>query len=784
MHKIKRLLCTLLTAVMLSTTTGAAQSTSLLAFGGEAVLSPYINEKGATMMPVRYFVQCLHIPADFEAQTQTVILTTDNAEVTLKVGDKKAKVNGVETELICAPENRNGYVFVPVREICNFLGYDVEWIADMRCINITARSTMEKVSIEVSFAEADAAAKAGNKEIGEIKFEPMQDKNVDYIKDREKHVLAFIMGNERNIVHTGQWRGWNNAGRDSGHKPDDEYPDGKRDIAGVFYPSIGLYDALDPDYLEYRLQLFKMAYIDTASYYTIPDDDFKNIIKTDLLPLLEKYDITACLRLSASTYAALGLSEEEWKKKFFDEIDEYVALFGERNLRIDNRPVVVIFNGAGITADEVREWKSKFEKEEDVPFVMRWLINTFKEDQKGAYDGMYDWVSTGSDRVGYLFPNNHAPYKNYSTSQFAKYHHILDLKRADDILDSGNTDYYAASVSPGFDDTAVWGWGSSPSKNERGENGDVYEFKWKYSIDGRYPMIGIPTWDDWGEGSGIEPTLEFGNEYLELTRKYAAQYFGITPNDGDFNIPDRIYKIRKTTKDAQTLADMDKACELMAQEKYKEAGEIVNPYAEALGICDVYTLFKYPDTATNKVDYPKEEQPPKDGKIAIKNNDGSVTYYPVADTYIRDGSARSSNFGSSTGLTIKNSTSGMNRKAYIKFDTTDKKKDFSKATLKLYISSLGRHDRKLMVYETDNGWSEEEIVWLNAPEAGDVYAKIDTPSSMSKKWVTADITELVKKHYGKEFSIMIVNEGTSSEENQLNFGSRELNDKEPQLILE
>lgn len=779
MCKIRKFCCALLAALMLVPQCGMAKEASLLAFDGGSALAPYINEQGVAMLPVRYFLRSLHIPVEFDAKTGTVSLSTDNIEVELSGGSKTVAVNGTAREISTPPENRGGYMFVPARDICGLLGYEVEWYPEMRCINIVKSDTA--VSAEVSFERADAAAKSGAKEIGDIAYEPIE--TADYIGEREKHVLAFIMGNERTAAYTGAYRCWSNAGRDGAHKPDNVYPDGKRDIAGVYYPSVGLYDALDPDYMEYRAQLFKMCYIDTASFYTVPNDDLKGAITSVLVPTFKKYGLTACLRLSSSTYSALGLDEAAWKKMFFDDIEEYISLFGDINLRVDKRPVVTVFNSAGISADDVREWKKKFAAE-DTPFVMRWLVNTFNADQAGAYDGMYDWVSVSSNRNGYLFPNTVAPYKAYSTAQFAKYHHILDLKRANDILDSGTCDYYAMSVSPGFDDTAVWGWGSSPSVNERGENGDVYEFKWKYAADSSYPMITIPTWDDWGEGSGIEPTLEYGNEYLELTREYAAKYFGVEPNDANLNLPDWIYKIRKTSDDSGVLADMKRACGLIAQEKYAEAEKIVKPYAEDMGICDVYTLFNYPTTQTTLVDYPAEPEPPKDGTKAVQNTDGSVMYYPVADAYVRDGAARSSNFASSTELTVKNATSGFNRKIYLRFDTSDKIKNFSKATLRLYVSSLGRDERNLMIYETDNSWTEDGIVWQNAPDVGEVWARLDTPVSMAKKWVTADITELVKKYYGKEFSIVIENVGASSEENQLNFGSRELNGKEPQLILE
>ena len=107
--------------------------------------------------------------------------------------------------------------------------------------------------------------------------------------------------------------------------------------------------------------------------------------------------------------------------------------------------VVTIFDSAGLLPEDLKQWKGNFPDGEK-PFVMRWLINTFNAEQKDAYDGMYDWVSVDSNRNGYVFPEKVKPFANYTDVNHAKYHHILDLIRAKEILDSKvSVDYYADS---------------------------------------------------------------------------------------------------------------------------------------------------------------------------------------------------------------------------------------------------------------------------------------------------------------------------------------------------
>ena len=106
-------------------------------------------------------------------------------------------------------------------------------------------------------------------------------------------------------------------------------------------------------------------------------------------------------------------------------------------------------------------------------------------------------------------------------------------------------------------------------------------------------MVVIPTWDDWGEGTTIEPSLDYGVTYLELTKKYASQYKGIDSHDVTLELPLWIYKIRKSTDDKSILADMKKASLLIAEGKYFEAETLVKPYVNKLGIPESsYSFFE------------------------------------------------------------------------------------------------------------------------------------------------------------------------------------------------
>jgi glycosyl transferase family WbsX len=116
---------------------------------------------------------------------------------------------------------------------------------------------------------------------------------------------------------------------------------------------------------------------------------------------------------------------------------------------------------------------------------------------------------------------------------------------------AGKIDSVASLVYPGFDNTGVWGWGNGPFITPR-ENGEFYARSWKKAIPHDIKFLQIATWNDFGEGATIEPALEYGFQYLELTEKYAALYKGVASDRGRWlKIPLSIYQARRAIQELQ-----------------------------------------------------------------------------------------------------------------------------------------------------------------------------------------------------------------------------------------
>ena len=90
--------------------------------------APYISN-GRTMVPVRYVANALGVSAqDIYFANGTVTIIAGNKTISLTIGDKVAKLNGVPARVMeTAPVIKDGRTYVPVSEIGALLGVNASW---------------------------------------------------------------------------------------------------------------------------------------------------------------------------------------------------------------------------------------------------------------------------------------------------------------------------------------------------------------------------------------------------------------------------------------------------------------------------------------------------------------------------------------------------------------------------------------------------------------------------------------------------------------------------------
>ena len=80
---------------------------------------------------------------------------------------------------------------------------------------------------------------------------------------------------------------------------------------------------------------------------------------------------------------------------------------------------------------------------------------------------------------------------------------------------------WVATVMPGYDDTRL-GRGGGFARDRNG--GALYRGMWEGAIATNPAMISITSYNEWPEGSHIEPSRNYGDLYLRITKEYSDRF--------------------------------------------------------------------------------------------------------------------------------------------------------------------------------------------------------------------------------------------------------------------
>ena len=142
--------------------------------------------------------------------------------------------------------------------------------------------------------------------------------------------------------------------------------------------------------------------------------------------------------------------------------------------------------------------------------------------------GSQIWISEGVD-VSFLSTfDGHHLYSNtwqpasdlgYTNQKFARWVQTAREKH-------GKRLYWVSTVMPGYDDVRI-----RPSSGYRKgrEAGAYYERGWQAAIDSKPDWIVVNSFNEWPEGTYIEPSVTYGDIFLNLTAAWSQRYTGRAP---------------------------------------------------------------------------------------------------------------------------------------------------------------------------------------------------------------------------------------------------------------
>ena len=114
-----------------------------LVINGETIALdvPPQEVEGRVLVPVRGVFETLGAVVDYNTETQIITITKEDTIIKLQVGEKQAKVNGVNENLDVPAREIDGRTLVPIRFVSEALAANVTWLAESQTVQITEKTT-------------------------------------------------------------------------------------------------------------------------------------------------------------------------------------------------------------------------------------------------------------------------------------------------------------------------------------------------------------------------------------------------------------------------------------------------------------------------------------------------------------------------------------------------------------------------------------------------------------------------------------------------------------------
>ena len=314
------------------------------------------------------------------------------------------------------------------------------------------------------------------------------------------------------------------------HHPDQLGTNGLPDLWSHYHPLIGPYDSADPDALECQLLQMRLAGIDgvIADWYGIGDKADHPQIHHATLVL---FDAAARYGLQfAACYEDRSLQLlVDWQQLAPDQVTNRLTetlqwmqqtwFTQPHYARLDGRPLLLNFGPVFLQQPEA--WQEAFATLPEKPafFGLHHLW------RKVGAEGGFTWVHTD--------PWEGTPDDRQIRTRIGEVFTYFSTNPAEVIV----------SAYPGYNDVDEEGHRELPHRD-----GQTLRETLAVALAGPWPIIQLVTWNDYGEGTIIEPTHEFGYTFLEIIqetrRKELGDAFAFTADD--LRLPAWLYALRKT----------------------------------------------------------------------------------------------------------------------------------------------------------------------------------------------------------------------------------------------
>ncbi len=287
--------------------------------------------------------------------------------------------------------------------------------------------------------------------------------------------------------------------------------DNKDIEASTNYPALGAYDSHDPNLLDQHCLWAKDAGIDTFIVSWWGHNSFSDRAMDKILDSCQRHGLTACIYYET-------VPKPQTPESAATDIIKVLNKYGNHTayLKVDGKPVVFVY-GRALREIGLTDWLKAIELiNKNYKEGVTAIGDQFSYGAAHVFDGVHTYNTAG--RLRGLAPK---AVRKWAVDTYRSWVETADQAGKISTL----------TVIPGYDDTKIRKPGLAVERYE----GELYRAQWEEAITADPHWVLITSFNEWHEGSEIEPSLEYQEQYLELTAEY-AKCFKATKR-GDHNQP-------------------------------------------------------------------------------------------------------------------------------------------------------------------------------------------------------------------------------------------------------
>jgi hypothetical protein len=204
------------------------------------------------------------------------------------------------------------------------------------------------------------------------------------------------------------------------------------------------------------------------------------------------------------------------------EIAYVLKRYGQSSafLKVDHKPVIFAYNRVNLFQVPVSSWPSIIEgvRQRAGDFV---LIGDGQQSSSAyLFDGIHSYGLTG-------LPETFG--KKLTTAKLDAFHSWAASYYSDGVkIARQHNKISCLVVKPGDDARKAYKWDTQMDRLD----GQTYRVLWDEAIKANPDWVIITSWNEWLEGTEIEPSRELGEKYLQITAEYSKRFLNspcVTP---------------------------------------------------------------------------------------------------------------------------------------------------------------------------------------------------------------------------------------------------------------